>query len=143
MVASIIIIDSSSKKMLKAKLPHLHKKEILQERFFLWHTKNRGVAYNKLENHPKFVLYLTGGFIGAIAIYLLSLTRQNGQKLQKLGCSFLLGGALGNFMDRLSNKGYVTDFLYIKKKNLPIFNIADVFVLIGGIISLIGSAIKK
>lgn len=50
-----------------------------------------------------------------------------------LGLSFILGGAIGNFIDRFFH-GFVTDFFDFRLINFAIFNIADVFITIGGIL---------
>ena len=47
--------------------------------------------------------------------------------------SFALGGALGNFIDRIKNKN-ITDFIYVKYKKAPIFNLADIFLVISPIL---------
>jgi signal peptidase II len=57
-----------------------------------------------------------------------------------LSLSFIIGGAIGNYIDRIQN-GYVTDFLYIKYRSLPVFNVADVFIFMGAILLLLFSTI--
>ncbi|HOJ93308.1 MAG TPA: signal peptidase II [Dictyoglomaceae bacterium] len=47
-----------------------------------------------------------------------------------LGMGFILGGLLGNLYDRVFY-GYVIDFIYIK--NFYVFNLADVFITVGGV----------
>ena len=47
-----------------------------------------------------------------------------------LGIGFILGGLLGNLYDRVFY-GYVIDFIYIK--NFYVFNLADVFITVGGV----------
>ena len=44
----------------------------------------------------------------------------------------LASGALGNFIDRLLY-GYVIDFIYVSLIDFPVFNVADIFVVCGGI----------
>ena len=51
--------------------------------------------------------------------------------------SVLTAGALGNFIDRL-RLGYVVDFFYFSLINFPVFNVADIFV----VISFIGIAVS-
>ena len=45
----------------------------------------------------------------------------------------LFGGAAGNFIDRLF-RGYVVDFIYFSLIDFPVFNIADIYVVCGGIV---------
>lgn len=49
---------------------------------------------------------------------------------------FIIAGAVGNFIDRLTNH-YVTDFMYIRLINFPIFNVADMYVSIGAVVMLV------
>jgi signal peptidase II len=49
---------------------------------------------------------------------------------EQMGYGFLLGGAAGNGLDRLST-GQVVDFLHFKLINFPVFNVADVAINIG------------
>ncbi|WP_308705627.1 signal peptidase II [Acholeplasma laidlawii] len=51
----------------------------------------------------------------------------------KLSLAIIIGGALGNLIDRI-RLNYVTDFLEFTLINYPIFNFADVFVVIGVVI---------
>ncbi|CCH64718.1 Lipoprotein signal peptidase [Richelia intracellularis HM01] len=60
---------------------------------------------------------------------------------EKLGYGCILGGAMGNGIDRFIS-GYVIDFLDFRLINFPIFNLADVFINIG-IISLLISAFSQ
>ena len=48
----------------------------------------------------------------------------------------LVSGALGNFIDRIF-RGYVVDFIYVSLIDFPVFNLADVYVVCGGILLLL------
>ena len=45
-------------------------------------------------------------------------------------------GAVGNFIDRMSN-GYVVDFFYFKLINFPVFNVADIYVTLSAVFLVI------
>lgn len=57
---------------------------------------------------------------------------------EQIGYGFILGGALGNGIDRFVS-GYVVDFLDFRLIHFPVFNLADVFINIGIICLLIGA----
>ena len=48
---------------------------------------------------------------------------------------FFMAGAIGNFIDRITNQ-YVVDFFYFKLINFPIFNVADIYVTIAAVFML-------
>ncbi len=138
----IIAADIGSKAVVNRIMKVGEKREIVKNRFYLWHIKNKGVAYNRFEKHPMMILGISAAALTAFAFRLYQ-TEKAGQKT---GASFflslLLGGALGNFFERIKNKN-VTDFLYIKIKKAPIFNIADTFVVFGGIFFILSSIFSK
>lgn len=53
--------------------------------------------------------------------------------LLKVALGLVIGGALGNFIDRIT-LGYVVDFLYFKLINFAIFNVADSALVVGCIL---------
>jgi signal peptidase II len=60
---------------------------------------------------------------------------------EQLGYGLILGGAIGNGIDRFI-LGYVVDFLDLRLFNFPVFNLADSFISIGIVCLLIGSPKK-
>jgi len=62
----------------------------------------------------------------------------NQDKLNKIAFSLVIGGSIGNLIDRIV-RGYVVDFIDFKifGYNFPIFNLADTFITIGVIILII------
>jgi signal peptidase II len=59
--------------------------------------------------------------------------------LAHVGLALLLGGALGNYLDRVG-RGYVVDFIHAA--HWPVFNVADVWVTLGGL-ALVLVALKR
>ncbi len=113
---------------------------IMNDNITFHHYHNKGVALNVLQNHVKVVKIVTGTMIGILLVMLGWLIGQKKGFLCKLGLSLMIGGALSNFADRIKN-GDVFDYFSVnhgkKLKNI-IFNIADVAVVLGGILVAIG-----
>ena len=65
------------------------------------------------------------------------------RKIEIIGYSLLLGGAIGNLIDRIVY-GYVIDFLdfYIFKYDFPIFNVADIGIVVGIILLLVSMILE-
>jgi len=138
----VICIDVGSKIMINKKMKVGEKQEIVKDHFYFWHIKNKGVAYNKLEKQPQLILNSSLLFLSIFGIQLYQTIRLKDCKWTSLFLSLLLGGALGNFLERLKKKS-ITDFLYIKFKKAPIFNIADIFIVVGSLFLILSSVFSK
>ena len=138
----IILIDFFTKEKVKQKIPIGEKKEIVKDKFYIWHIKNYGIAYNKFEKHTNIITAVTGIAISIFVVYFFRMIKISQNIFKKLGLTLFLGGAVGNFIDRAKNKS-VTDFLYYKKGNAPIFNFADIFIFIGSIIIIIRELLEN
>lgn len=138
----IIAIDQYTKKIACDNLDIEEKREVTNTNLVFWHKKNTGVSYSNFSAYPKQVTLVTG-FVTTLSFFtFMFLLPVKGIKVLKTGLAFMLGGAVGNLVDRLRNN-CVTDFIYIKSKYAPIFNLADVFVVMGAVIIFISSMCKK
>ena len=104
--------------------------------FNIQYVRNQGGAFGLFsDSHPyiRTVLFL---LFPLFCVYLIfSLLRETQDKLQITGLGLILGGALGNYVDRL-RLGYVVDFIdwYVGDFHWPTFNLADSFIVVGVII---------
>lgn len=103
-------------------------------------VKNYGAAFSFLNNAPiwfrkPFFLIVP---ITAIIIVSYLLKKENVSKLKIFAFSFIIAGAFGNFIDRLTY-GFVVDFLdlYIGKHHWPVFNVADISITIAIVLLII------
>ncbi len=105
---------------------------------------NEGAAFSFLANQGGWQKYFLIFFSTIASVIILIFLKKNlDKKLFCLALSFILGGALGNLIDRILY-GYVTDFLDIHIDNLhwPAFNIADSSITIGAILLIIDELVK-
>jgi signal peptidase II len=134
-MAFIIAADQASKWLLVKSLPLEGTKDLVKGFLRLWHVRNSGAVWGFFSGHdgglvPKAI---TGLAIAALLIVAWFFLRAGGRKrLELTSYAFILGGALGNVIDRL-RLGYVVDFLdaYVKTWHWPTFNIADSCITIG------------
>lgn len=91
----------------------------------LVHVRNTGVAFSLFSGGGGVVLAIT---LGALALLLVYLARRPDRPWLWLPTGLLIGGALGNLIDRLAH-GAVTDF--IKLPAWPAFNLADIAITFG------------
>ena len=104
---------------------------------------NIGIGFGLLSSNSSFFYNLMSLIIGSVIIILIYVGLMS-EKLDKLIYSIIIGGALGNFYDRLSFKA-VPDFIDIHYSNFHwfTFNVADIFISIGIIVFIIKSFYKK
>ena len=132
----ILLLDQLIKNTLNINKESLLNKDILL--FTVDYVKNYGAAFN-LFTGSRIFLSLVSITISIILIYII-LRRKDIKKIHLFSYSFILGGSLGNGIDRIY-KGYVLDYINLKFIDFPIFNIADISINIG-IILLLYTVIK-
>ncbi len=130
-IVFILFADQFSKhaaiKYLKGNRPH----KIVEDFFQFNYVENRGAAFGILEHKRLFFIIITLIIIIVLSLYLIKYY-DNLSAYTKVAFSMLIGGALGNLIDRI-RFGYVVDFISFKLKgyyNFPVFNIADIFIVV-------------
>ena len=124
-VIILVLLDLYSKEYIKNRYKINEKVNLYKDKLYIYHTKNEGFAYGILKKFKKLIYIVVSICLIFVFICFFKSFKEN-SKIRKLAFSFALGGALGNFIDRVQNKN-ITDFIYIKYKKAPIFNLADIF----------------
>lgn len=106
--------------------------------FYVTYVKNDGAAFSILEG--KQVLLIILGILASILI--VYYVKKSNSK--NIGYSLLLGGIIGNVIDRMVF-GFVIDYLgfIIFNKVMPIFNFADMLIVFGAILILFDNKTNK
>ena len=94
-------------------------------------TYNYGASWSILSGRTVFLLAVTA--LVCAVIFVALLLGKPGDRLARAALGMVLGGAVGNGLDRLAD-GYVTDMIETLFMNFPIFNVADCFITVGGIL---------
>jgi len=100
---------------------------------FAW---NEGAAFSVLREHPGLLIALT--LVILVLIALLVFAPRKEDLLSRLSLSLVLGGGLGNLLDRFLY-GAVADFIRFDFINFPIFNCADICVTAGVVLFGMGA----
>ena len=118
----------------------------LKGRLVLEKHHNRGFALNKAGNRQPLVAACSLGLACFCTLLFLCSLTTRGNGLLRTGLAFLLGGAYSNTYDRLKRK-YVVDYVRVrvpwKKQRHIIFNISDFCILIGALLSVLGSDLSS
>ena len=131
-----LCLDLFTKYLVNAHLHYGDKKELIEGFFYLTHVRNPGAAFGLFATAPQNVrlVFFIGISVVAIGI-IISFFRKlaPGDRLSALALGFILGGALGNLIDRV-RYGEVVDFLHFRLwqgYSWPDFNFADSFIVVG------------
>ena len=93
----------------------------------LRYTQNTGAAFSMLSGHPWLLGVLS---LAVIAAAFIGLRRRQLSPMALTGLMMMLGGAVGNMIDRFFT-GYVPDMIEFLFVRFAIFNVADTFLCIG------------
>jgi signal peptidase II len=122
--AAVLAADQLTKALVRADLELGERRDVVAF-LDLLRVNNDGVAFEALGGGGVLVPIVVGAAIAALLVYFaLHATRP----LAWLPTGMLIGGALGNALDRVRD-GHVTDFL--KVPHWPAFNVADIAITLG------------
>ncbi|MBV8665005.1 MAG: lipoprotein signal peptidase [Burkholderiaceae bacterium] len=143
-IATIVILLDQLSKVTISKLFAEGESYRLTSFFDLTLWYNPGAAFSLLATQPGWQRYLfTGLGLAAAAFIVYLLRRHAGQRLFCSALSLILGGALGNVIDRLLY-GKVTDFLLFHWGNwsFPAFNLADSAITLGAALFVLDELLR-
>jgi signal peptidase II len=133
--ALIIIFDLWTKQLVLARISLHEAIPVIPNFFQLVHVRNTGAAFGLGANASSKlvpILLNTGAIAVFIVVVIYALRTAVTDRLLQTGLHLILGGAIGNLLDRF-RFGYVVDFLdvYIGRHHWPAFNVADSAICIG------------
>jgi signal peptidase II len=127
----IFLIDQGVKYLVATRMELYEQIPVIGNFFLITSHRNRGAAFGILEGQRWLFIVITIVVVIGIVWYLRK-TVKAGQKLLPVALSLVLGGAVGNFLDRAIS-GEVVDFAQFNfgSYTFPIFNVADSAIVIG------------
>ena len=139
-VTIILVLDQLTKFIVDRTMPLHHSIPVIDDLFSLTYIRNTGAAFGMLagsaaEFRLPFLVLFSVLAIGFIVMMVRRLPDREKGLITAL--AFILGGAIGNLIDRLAY-GEVIDFLdfYWSNYHWPAFNIADSFITVGVVITV-------
>ena len=124
----VVVLDQVTKYFVEKNISTDEMIPVIDKFFYLTLHKNPGAAWGILQNSRLLFLII----IPVISVVVVYFMAKNKGKFLRFSLALILGGAAGNYIDRLF-EGKVTDFLlfYIGSYPFPIFNVADIAVTCG------------
>ena len=98
------------------------------------YVENTGAAFSMLSAHTWLLGLVSAAFCATIAVYMAKMKFAD-KRYQIIG-GMLLGGALGNGIDRIF-RGFVVDFIELAFIRFPVFNIADIAITLGAVLLVV------
>lgn len=137
----LAIVDQIIKYLVVINLELTESIKLISNFFYITYIKNSGAAFGIFQDAGIILILLS--FIAIVGLVKYVITDKNINKIEAISYSLVLGGILGNLIDRLIN-GYVIDYLdfYIFGYDYPVFNFADILIVVGFGIILINLFIK-
>jgi len=123
-VVLVLLADQGTKALVRSSIAPGEQRDVLGPLSFV-NVHNRGVAFGFLGGGGPLVLVVT---LVALALLLGYFSRHAERPLLWLPTGLVLGGALGNLIDRI-HQGFVTDFIHFP--HWPAFNVADICITTG------------
>ena len=140
-IAGIIVLDQVTKFAVRSTIPLYAKRSIIPNLLDFTHVQNTGAAFGVLNaaDFPfKSIVMIVVAALALVAISLYARQLGHEERLSRYGLAFILGGALGNLIDRAISH-YVVDFvdIYWGSAHFWAFNVADAAITAGAILVLL------
>ena len=128
----LIALDQLTKYIAVTNLQPIHKVVVINGFFNLTYIENRGAAFGAMQGARWFFVILAAVVIIAGGIYYARMPKTKNTLLLRISMLLIGGGTIGNVIDRLF-RTYVVDFLdfIIFGYDFPVFNFADIFIVVG------------
>ncbi|WP_066568667.1 signal peptidase II [Snodgrassella sp. CFCC 13594] len=141
LAAVAIVLDQLIKTLIVQQFSYMERVNVIPNFFDLTLVYNPGAAFSFLADAGGWQKFFFMGLAVVICAYLIrAIAKNEFGGIGKWGAAMIVGGAIGNVVDRLIH-GHVIDFLlfYYQEWYYPAFNIADSFICVGAVLLVIDS----
>lgn len=127
LIVGIVILDQLVKYLVSSSMELHQSIPVIRDIFHITYIHNDGAAFRLLQGQQGFLILVTSITLAAVLVYLYQI-RRSGHWSLLLSLALLAGGGIGNLIDRVRFR-YVVDYLDLRI--WPVFNIADICVVVG------------
>ena len=129
-IAVAIFLDQLTKWLTVINLDLYETFPFIENVFHFTYVQNTGAAFSIFSAPDQRWIFMTISTVAIIGLFIYLWKERRGNKLLCIALSFIVGGGIGNMIDRCL-LGYVVDMLDFRLINFAIFNVADSFVCVG------------
>ncbi len=146
MILSLIIVflavflDQITKFIVSGNMDLYERIPLIKGVFNITYTTNDGAGWSILSGKTSILVALS---TIAILFILFVIIKYKPFRIDLISLSMILGGAAGNLIDRIRPPHEVIDFFDFALINFPVFNVADIFITIGGAIFIANALFNK
>lgn len=127
--AVLLFLDQYTKHLAVSALKDQPSIPIIKNVFELSYVENRGAAFGMLQNRQWMFIILTAAVLIVLGWIFHKMPFEKRYIPARFCITGLTAGAVGNLIDRVS-QGFVVDFFYFKLIDFPVFNVADIYVVV-------------
>lgn len=129
-IVILLFFDQWTKQLASKNLKDAKAFPIIPKVFELYYLENRGVAFGMMQNQKVFILTMTIVLMAMVLYFLHKVHKMKHSIFARIALILIASGGIGNMIDRILN-GFVTDFFSFVLINFPIFNVADIYIVVG------------
>ena len=127
-LAALIFVDQITKYLARRDLAD-ESFDVIKGVFSLSLVSNKGAAWGMLQGRVDILSIVSILLVIALAYFFFKVPEGKKYHIIRVLCISVVAGAIGNLIDRIGF-GYVTDFLYFKLIDFPVFNVADCYITV-------------
>ena len=126
-----IVADQITKYIVVANIEYKGSVPFIPGFMSFFHTRNTGAAFSMFSDQRW--VYMVFSFISMALIIYMLIREYKRHKLLNIALAMVLGGGIGNMIDRI-RLGYVVDFFKTEFMDFAVFNVADCFITVGAVL---------
>lgn len=146
LLSALVVFFDQLTKLWALQALKLHQPRMMSPVINMYLDFNKGAAFSMLNSNPTIAMWLFGGvaLIVSVVLFVWLLFVPTESQLQSASLSLILGGAVGNLIDRV-RLGHVVDFvqLHVEEYYWPTFNVADTVITIGAALLVLSVFLRK
>lgn len=135
-IGLLVALDQITKFIVRTSFTLYESHPLIKNVFYLTYIQNTGIAWGMFKNGRTIFLILTVLVLLVCACFYAKIPENKRFTPIRVCLVFLVSGAIGNMIDRISLR-YVVDFFDFRLINFPIFNVADIYVTVSMIVLIL------